>query len=56
MYSGRLDPSENESGICLSLSSLVCEISSKHSDIITSFSNLFPDQQGLQIVDIVYRI
>ena len=58
MYSGRLDPSEDESGICFSLSSLVCEISSnyKHPDIITSFSNLFPDEQALQVVDISYRI
>jgi len=54
MYSGRIDPSEDESGICFSLSSLVWEISSnyKHPDIITSFSNFFPEQQALQFVDI----
>ena len=58
MFSGRIDPSEDESGICFSLPRLVCEISSnyKHPDIITSFVNIFPDQQALQVVDISYRI
>ena len=58
MYSGRIDPSEDECGICFSLSRIDSEISSnyKHPDIINSFSNLFPDQQALQVVDISYRI